>query len=465
MADRLRAMTRFGLGPSAADRRALGDDPRGWVLAQIGRPLRPAGPVATVDAIRVAEIAVRARRRLRRMPEMATDMAGTDAAAMDGGRVDPARPMREPNRLRGLAEREELRLAAETDAPFAERWVRHWSNHFTVRGRGAVGRVLTGPFRAEAIEPHAWGRFADMLLAAALHPAMLIDLDNRLSAGPRSPRGRRTGRGANENLARELMELHTLGSDGGYGQADVSAVALALTGWNLPPTFRREAIHPRAGRTTFRPPFHEPGPRIVMGRRYAEDDGTGSQARAILADLAAHPATARNVGRRLAAHFHGPGPGRAALAATLARGFERSGGELSELATALARHDGPWADDAVLSVPREHAAAWARLLPGALPPQQAIRTLRRMGQPVGTAPSPEGWPEAEGWGAPGELKTRLDLAAALGERAARAHDPLRVAEAAVGPDLSDETRTALRRAASPAQGLAILLMAPEVMLR
>ena len=119
----------------------------------------------------------------------------------------------------------------------------------------------------------------------------------------------------------------------------------------------------------------------------------------------------------------------------------------------------------MLTVPREHAIAWLRLLPRAAPPRRVAGALRRMGQPLGSAPSPEGWPEAEEWGAPGGLKTRLDLAAELAERAARRYDPLEVAAAAIGDDLSDETRTALLRAASPAQGLALLAMSPEVMLR
>ena len=472
-----RATARFGLGASEYDRRAAAPDPYAWVIDQIGRPAPGGAPILpAMEAMRVAETGERAFREARRAEAAsgsAGGMTGTMAGSMAGGSMMSTMTGGAPPKRRqiireaaSLARRKALRAAADSRDPFAERWVAHWTNHFTVRGRNSVGRLLVPPHRAEAIEPHAWGRFADMLLAAALHPAMLHDLDARFSVGPNSPVGRKRHAGLNENLAREMLELHTLGADGGYGQDDVSALALALTGWQLPSVLKRDGT-PRGpgGRVRFHARGHEPGPRTILGTRFAEDDGTGSQSRAVLAHLAAHPSTARNVGRRLAAHFHSPGPGRAALAAALADAFGASGGDMRALARALASHDAPWTDRPVLTTPREQVTAWMRLAPGLVPATWSDRAARLLGQAVHTAPSPEGWPEGDEWASPGGLKSRLDLANEWGTRGGNRLDPPDLARDALGDGLSDETMTALRRAASPAQGLAILAMAPEVILR
>ena len=497
----LRAMTRFGLGPSGPDRTAATGDPRGWVAGQIGRPSPNGAPVLPARAaMRAAErmsLAARERRLARERadarpadaldgsmdnsmdgsmdgsmgasPMTGMSMAGGDGASGKGKGEAKGKAKRPPNPLaeaRALAARRAMDGAARTPAPFAERWMAHWSNHLTVRGRGPIGSMLAAPYRAEAIEPNAWGRFADLIAATTLHPAMLEDLDNRFSIGPNSVAGRRQGRGANENLARELLELHTLGADGGYTQGDVSALALTLTGWRLPPVHDREGAERRGGGVvSFFARGHEPGARTLLGRRFAEDDGTGSQTRAVLAHLAAHPSTARNAGRRLAAHFAAPGPGREALAGALAATFRATDGDLSALAATLVAHDAPWRDGPVLTTPYGQVVAWMRLLPGAVPARFAVNAARSLGQPVHAPPSPEGWPEGTEWRSPGGLKTRLDRAHEIGLRGGNRFDPLALAHDALGDALSDETMTALRRAASPAQGLAILAMSPEVLLR
>ena len=163
-----------------------------------------------------------------------------------------------------------VRLGATTDAGFRERWALFWANHFTVSAQKLVTANLVGPFEQEAIRPHVFGRFEDLLVASSSHPAMLLYLDQAQSIGPDSPLGA-AGRswfgkkpsGLNENLAREIMELHTVGVEAGYSQADVTEFARAMTGWSIG-GFRNA---PGAqGRFLFREEAHEPGARMVMGK-------------------------------------------------------------------------------------------------------------------------------------------------------------------------------------------------------
>ena len=176
-----------------------------------------------------------------------------------------------------------------------ERLVHFWSNHFAVSVDKLLIVGLAGSFEADAIRPNVLGRFEDLLLAVVRHPAMLLYLDQAQSAGPNSGMASR-GRGLNENLAREILELHTLGVRTGYTQEDVKEFARALTGWTLPGEIA-------SADNTFRfvPSLHEPGSRVLLGKTYS-DTGEG-QAQAMIHDLAKAPATALHIARKLAQHF------------------------------------------------------------------------------------------------------------------------------------------------------------------
>src|SRR5437763_1360382 len=155
-------------------------------------------------------------------------------AAFRVGRINPCLSAFRPYPRRFRAAR--LRAAVDSDRPVVERLVHFWSNHFTVSVRQKIAVLgIAGAFEREAIRPHVTGRFEDMLVAVVSHPAMLLYLDNAQSIGPESRAGQRAKRGINENLARELMELHTLGVDGGYSQEDVTQLARILTGWSVVP--------------------------------------------------------------------------------------------------------------------------------------------------------------------------------------------------------------------------------------
>ncbi|TGE00554.1 DUF1800 domain-containing protein [Methylobacterium nonmethylotrophicum] len=441
------ALGRFGLGARPGDlaREEPVEDALHREILSAAVPL-PSGPdlAATPTLLSALQAEEQARKLARE---------GAQDAAMPAG--PPAPPIAERIYRAEVAAR--LALAQGAPLGFVERLVWFWANHFTVSvARGPRLRVSAGAFEREAIRPHVLGRFRDMLLAAATHPAMLIYLDNVASVGPNSPAGQRRGVGLNENLGRELLELHTLGADGGYGQDDVTALARILTGWSLQRDGNAEGW---PGSTTFRRGAHEPGAVTLLGRTYL--DVGPEQLRMALSDLAAHPATARHVALRLARHFVADDP-PPSLVARLAQTFLDQDGDLSRLALALIEAPEAW-DPAQRKVrsPQEFVVAASRGLALTPDPRVVTAALASLGQPFWSAPAPNGYPDDAGaWASPEGLRTRLDVAARAGQLAADA-DPMALADAVLGPLVTDETRTALRRAESRAQGIALVLMAPE----
>jgi uncharacterized protein (DUF1800 family) len=292
-----------------------------------------------------------------------------------------------------------------------------------------------------------------LLRAASLHPAMLLYLDNAQSFGPLSRVGLRRGRGLNENHARELLELHTVGVAAGYSQTDVTELARLLTGW----TITRDG----AWRTEFNPALHEPGDKRVLGRRYAE----GPEAvDALFDDLARHPACARWIATKLVRHFVADDP-PAALVDALAARFTATDGDLPALAEALFSHDLSWRAGAApkFKRPEELLLSAHRMLElPLLRADRAYQTLAEMGQPVGRAPSPQGWPDrSEDWLAPDALWKRVQWAAAMGEAHATRVDARQLAALGFGSDLGPVSREQIERADSAGQALALLLASPE----
>ncbi|HEX6999333.1 MAG TPA: DUF1800 domain-containing protein [Gammaproteobacteria bacterium] len=453
------AANRFGLGARPGDAGRIGGDPRGWLLGQLAPSPAAAGAatpqsatvLAALGELRLARRMQRARRSGR--PE-----------GVDGDAV------REYRRFVRDAYREQVAgryaQALATDAPFRERLVRFWSNHFAVSADKQPIAALAGTFEEEAIRPHVTGNFADLLLAAERHPAMLLYLDNAASAGPESPAARaarrRGGReiGLNENLAREILELHTLGVDGGYGQTDVIELAKMLTGWSV-----GGHAGPRAGgepgRFHFREALHEPGPKRLLGRTYAESGV--EEAEAALRALALHEATARHLATKLARHFVADDP-PPALVDRLARAYLESGGALVPVYEALVASPEAWAaplakvktpDDLVVSAYRALDYApddLARLVP----------VLTQLGQRPFTPGSPAGWPDrAASWWGGEALLERIDWAAALGRAVGDRVDPMALARDVLGATASVRTIASVAGAESAAQGIALLLGGPD----
>jgi uncharacterized protein (DUF1800 family) len=284
---------------------------------------------------------------------------------------------------------------------------------------------------------------------------MLFYLDNVGSIGPDSPVGRQRGRGLNENLGREILELHTLGVDGGYGQADVEALARILTGWSV-----ARPDEPEAGAFRFRPAVHQPGPKVLLGQTYAEaghDEGV-----AALRDLARHPATARHVAMKLARHFIADAPPEDAVA-RIARRFEETDGDLRAVTAAVVAEEAAWqAPFAKLRTPWELAVAACRVTGFAPPAEMLAGGLRRLDQPCFFAPSPAGWPDAAAaWLSPEAVLRRAQWCERFAHLLPEPPDPAALAEAGFGDALSGESAAAVGRAPSRRLAVALLLAAPE----
>ncbi|MEO6247827.1 MAG: DUF1800 domain-containing protein [Sphingomicrobium sp.] len=469
------AENRFGLG-TRGDEAAAGGDPRGWAVAQLARfdPHVAGIPDSRSVAIELADY-LDLRASTKRMARMEAPPAGSvmTRAAM------PVQAVRTPElmaaQLAGRAAYATLvgariNSALTTPAPFAERLTHFWANHFAVSADKATTIGFAGLLEMEAIRPHVMGRFGDMLLAVEQHPAMLLYLDQATSVGPQSmfaQRARKT-KGLNENLAREILELHTLGVRTGYAQADVTEFARALTGWTVAGIARGPAarfVTGAPGQFAFVEGLHEPGDRTIVGRRYRA--GGEEQGRAILADLAVHPATARHVVTKLARHFAADDP-PPAMVARLEQAFLRSGGDLPTVYRALIdspeawnpatpKFRSPW-DWTVASL----RAVGVKRIDG----DATAALLTQLGQPVWRPGSPAGFDDiAATWAGPDALVRRVEAAQRLAQRAGQGLDARTIAPRVLGAALTPATATAIGRSESPATGLALMLVSPEFLRR
>lgn len=450
------AVHRFGMGARPGELSAVAADPRGWLLSQLDAPPPSPDREALPDHMALQRDAAAER--------------AEDRAAKAGG--DKGKRVRRYQRRTLRAEaRARLRDAARTDAPFHERLVRFWSDHFTTSATQRRARHLVGAHEREAIRPHVTGRFADMLLASTQHPAMLLYLDNAGSIRPDTRRAQRRDKGLNENLAREILELHTLGVDGGYRQEDVVALAELITGWTVfggPPGFRLDLERPHG--FTFRPDLHQPGRKTLLGRRYS--GGGVAEGEAALRDLAAHPATARFLAGKLSRHFLGP-DAPPAVAQAVSASLRTTGGDLRAAAAALVEHPGSWAEPragaGALRDPSRLLVAMARALDlGGWSgrkkdwTERALDAQAWLGQPPFAAPSPAGWSDDPAdWAGPEQVLRRVELAWRVGEAAGGlVPDPAAWADDLLAPALDGETRKAVARAGSRAEAVAFALASP-----
>jgi uncharacterized protein (DUF1800 family) len=391
---------------------------------------------------------------------------GSANAAMAAGEAmqpnaakQPAQPLniiQKTYRAEALAR---LQRAAIADCGFTERLVAFWSNHFCISAnKGELARMWAGSFEREAIRPHVLGRFGDMLKAVEQHPAMLFFLDNQQSLGPDSRAGQNRKRGLNENLAREIMELHTLGVGGGYSQDDVTSLARIITGWSFA---GRQGQLGTPGSFVFNANAHQPGPQPLLGKTY-ENNGV-AQGEAALADIARHPSTAKFIATKFARHFVADDPPQA-LVAQLQEVFRKSDGDLKALTVALVDSDEAWqAPLTKLRNPYEFLVAAGRLL-ARIPddPANYLGGLNLLGQPLWSPSGPNGFPDTNAaWAAPEGMKLRLDISAQLASRVADKIDPRDLLELVAADAASEETRRTIERAESRQQALALLLMSPE----
>src|SRR5215470_6153224 len=391
---------RFGFGSTGNAITRIAADPRGALLADLERP--GAGRLDAPDLVSSAEAArevfdFRAERAAeqklasRRQKEMSASGEAqpvSEAAklmSLDG--ATPAQKPPLPQQIILSEAKARFDAAAGADIGFAERLVWFWSNHFCVSADKDVAMV--GAYEREAIRPHVLGRFADLLQAVESHPAMLLYLNNEVSTGPMSIAGINNSRGLNENLAREILELHTLGVRTGYDQHDVTNFAKVITGW----TVRNSGFDPEhGGEFLFHPRMHEPGPQTVLGKDYRDTGLT--QGRAVLADLARHPATAKHIAIKMARHFLADDP-PPALVDTLAKTFIETDGDLWKVSKALVTAPEASAPERLkIKRPSEWVISYLRAEGfNMVEPRNLVPTLNRLGEPPGRPPSPKGFPD------------------------------------------------------------------------
>jgi len=472
------AMNRFGLG--ARPTGTVPADPADWLKSQISK-YEPVFPGMASQPSR-ADIAVGFREYQldRKDFRAARKDAAAAMAADDTPQIDPAKIEKVVNTLRlqyVAAADARMDAAISSDNDFAERLVHFWSNHFAVSIDKLPVLALAGDYEFTAIRPHIMGKFSDLLFAAVTHPAMLLYLDQAQSIGPNSPLATRVAArrnkelGLNENLAREILELHTLGVRTVYDQKDVTEFARALTGYTVGgmakgPIQRVMAHNGKDGDPQFFAAIHEPGDRVVIGRRYSQQGE--AQARAILSDIATHPATAKHIATKLAQHFAADVPAPA-LVARLEKSFLESGGDLSRLYRTLidspemwlakqAKFKSPW--DWVISSLR---ALNVRELPNS---RQSVNLLAQLGQPIWRPGSPAGFSDTtENWAGGAALMRRVEIASRMAERSANRVDARTLAPRILSGQLGAMTTESIARAESPSQGLALMLLSPEFLRR
>lgn len=423
---RLRALNRFGLGARTGESRTI-DDPHAWLRAQLeaGPPVLKAPSLAAPSAI--AE-ALRAFRQPRQSDPQQRQMARSRLVEIALGEARAA-----------------LENRVTTQRPFVERLVAFWSNHLCVSTAAKVlVAPLAGSYERDAIRPHVLGKFEEMVLASAKHPAMLIYLDNFQSIGPGSraaqlARRQRTSRGLNENYARELLELHTLGVNGGYTQQDVQELARILTGWTIAGplgpgrAMRGISTRGRLQRTAdrdgdgaigfqFQDALHEPGARTVLGSRYRED-GVAQGERAIR-DLCRHPSTAQFVATKLVTHFVADDPPSAAVG-RIARVFRESGGDLAAVSRALIELPEAWdASTRKFRPPQDWLVAVLRAFEVDSASEMTVGVLRQLRQPLWSPQAPKGFGDStQEWADPDSLLNRAELARTLARRLRIRDDP------------------------------------------
>ena len=481
------AVNRFGLGAKPGELAGI-RDPREWLNAQIAHGSDAgnafAGLPDSLDYLREEAQLLMRRREFkqggqRRRAFLTADIQSVsrDGQANADALKQALKPYRKEERGELLAEAAaRYRVATVTDTPFVERLVHFWSNHFAVSVDKRPARLFAAPMEREAIRPHVTGRFADMLLAVETHPAMLLYLDNVRSVGPNSPLGRRVAMrlarngdmdkgkagGLNENLGREAMELHTVGVNGGYTQADVTEFSRALTGWSVP--YPRNFANGRQPQSAFvfRANAHEPGARRVLGRTFAA--AGFEQGKAILDFLARHPATAKHLSLQLTQHFVSDDPPQS-LVDRMAKTYLEHDTDLAAVYRVLIASPEAWdAEARKFKTPQDFVISSLRAgqIDLGNQPQPVLALLRNLGEPMFDPRSPAGftdnsanWIDADG------LWKRVQVAEAISARVAQANaQPLAFARDILGPRLDEETAQAIRRAESARQAHATLFACP-----
>lgn len=352
----------------------------------------------------------------------------------------------------------QLAFAVTTTAPFRERLVWFWANHFALLTSGYGAAVTAGVFVREAIRPHVTGNFTNMLLAVMQHPAMMYSLDNMASIGPDSQfaqfylKQKGVQLGFNENLARECLELHTLGVNGGYTQADVDALANLLTGWTVV-TSDPKGFY-------FDPTKHEPASQTLLGTVYGTAFSDGIAA---LQALAQNPATYAHLASELVQHFVSDTPDPNDVA-TVQTALTNSNGDLTQAYAALIGLPSAWQQTLIkFRTPRDHAIAVLRAVntTASTMPADIDATLGKLGEQTWGPPFPNGWSDLTAdWLCPAQMVLRADWSGQF-SAGISGLDPFSVAGSSVGPFLAQLTQSLMQQLSNPADQFTLLFCSPE----
>jgi uncharacterized protein (DUF1800 family) len=397
--------------------------------------------------------------------ERAANAMGTQRPAVTGGSMNGAERARDGDgQFRQVmmpyytAELEaRIRFASTTTRPFVERLTWFWANHLTVSAQRNGLLTIVGAYERDAIRPYVLSRFEELLLASVKHPAMMVYLDNFRSVGPSTKAvgsgfGALVRTGLNENLAREILELHTLGDRAAYTDKDVRALALGLTGWGLK----------RGSQFMFQDDAHEPGTQVLLGQSFPQSGQ--AQGEAMLQFLARHPTTARFVSRKLLSHFGGSAENKKDMA-RLTDAYIKSSGDLKLLALALIECESIVSAE---GMPRakygdELIASACRML-NVTPPNGAeiYKLTESMGASPGWARSPQGWPDVTlaQMGADA-LLARIDFAKQWSQMASSDTDARKLATQRLSGIVHANTLREIERAETGQQALTLLLASPE----
>ena len=459
--DTVIASNRFGFGARPGDLVRIGNKPKQWLRSQVRSPQALSSKAGKVASSRTAiQVFLEFRDKKRKQIRNGEDRVNDIADVKNMGQA--MRPI-----YLGHVMARSVQVI-ESNTPFFERLVHFWSNHFSVSADKPQMFGLVGALEIEAIRPNVSGHFIDMLLAVEKHPTMLTYLDNFQSIGPNSMMAKHAGRrkikrkfDINENLAREILELHTLGVNGGYTQKDVTTFAKVISGWTYGGLFKHRANKGKPGEFAFNDMMHEPGMKTIMKKQYRHKGI--NQGEAVLRDLALHPSTARHLATKLARHFVSDEPSQASIE-KLSTAYLQSKGYLPAMYETLIDLDEIWQQPfAKYKSPNDFVYSLFRTI-NFVPekPHQVIGPLTILGQAPFRPGSPAGWPDtARAWSGGEALFKRVELAVSVADKVGNRVDPLALSNTILGSTLSEHTRIGISRADSGVQGLAMLFASPE----
>lgn len=432
------AVNRFGYGASGDELERASASPKDWIKSQL-RPISFSSKSLHSNDVFVAHSKYQKQKKLaKENPESEDKMMGNYArTALREMSVDT------------------VSEAIHSSNSVSWRLLDFFSNHFSVSSNGRLMAGLAATLEREAIAPNLLGNFEDMLLAVEQHPAMLIYLNNEKSFGPASKIAKKRGKGLNENLAREILELHTLGVDGGYTQVDVIELAKGISGWSV-----KNPTKENSAGFIFRSNGHEPGTRTLLNKNYSAKGV--EQGQQMLRDLAMHPATAQYVCYKLAHHFVSDTPSPLLLEKMQAT-WLKSNGNITQVMHALFDADEAWiASPQKYKTPREFVISAQRALGlKKTNERMLLNSLVSLGQQPFNAGSPAGFSDDEkDWLGASALMARIDWSNKVSGFLKRANAE-NIMKSVFGESVSDLTYQMVMRAESRQQALTLLLMSPD----